>query len=147
MVQPGLLPYSVPMPQTKLEWKLEVIVLPSTDLDRSLSFYRDNVGFHLDHDVTPAPGVRVIQLTPEGSSCSVVLMQGLGEPGRSPIGGLQLVVRDVEAARAELVARGVDVSPIDRMGEGDASSFIHFSDPDGNGWSVQEIRNRSDWKD
>ncbi|MHA7144317.1 VOC family protein [Arthrobacter sp. TmT3-37] len=133
------------MPETALEWKLEVVVLPSADLDRSLAFYRDRVGFVLDHDVKPAPGVRIVQLTPRGSSCSVVLTEGMGSDAGRPVSGLQLVVRDVELARAELVERGVAVDPVTRMGEGDASAFIYFSDPDGNGWAVQEIRNRGDW--
>jgi predicted enzyme related to lactoylglutathione lyase len=130
---------------TSLEWKLEVIVLPSSDIDRSMKFYRDQVGFVLDHDVSPAPGVRIVQLTPRGSTCSVVVMEGMGSDGSPPISGLQLVVRDVEAARSELLERGVDVAPVTRMGDGDASAFIYFSDPDGNGWAVQEIRNRGDW--
>ncbi|BBE22651.1 glyoxalase [Arthrobacter sp. MN05-02] len=133
------------MPETSLEWKLEVVVLASADLDRSIAFYRDRVGFVLDHDVNPAPGVRIVQLTPRGSSCSVVLTRGMGSDVSRPVSGLQLVVRDVELARAELVERGVAVDPVTRMGEGDASAFIYFSDPDGNGWAVQEIRNRGDW--
>jgi catechol 2,3-dioxygenase-like lactoylglutathione lyase family enzyme len=133
------------MSETSLEWKLEVVVLPSGDVDRSVAFYRDRIGFNLDHDVSPAPGVRIAQLTPRGSSCSVVLTEGMGGDGNPPISGLQLVVRDVEAARSELIERGVDVAPVTRMGDGDASAFIYFSDPDGNGWAVQEIRNRTDW--
>lgn len=132
------------MSETSLEWKLEVIVLPSSDIDRSIRFYRDRVGFVLDHDVSPAPGVRIVQLTPRGSSCSVVLTEGMNG-GDLPISGLQLVVRDVESARSELLERGIDVAPVTRMGDGDASAFIYFSDPDGNGWAVQEIRNRDDW--
>lgn len=80
------------MPETALEWKLEVVVLPSVDLDRSLAFYRDRVGFVLDHDVKPAPGVRIVQLTPRGSSCSVVLTEGMGSDAGPPVSGLQLVV-------------------------------------------------------
>ncbi|MDQ0734991.1 VOC family protein [Arthrobacter agilis] len=133
------------MPETSLEWKLEVIVLPSSDIDRSIEFYRDSVGFVLDHDVSPVPGVRVVQFTPRGSSCSVVFTEGMGSGASAPISGLQLVVRDVESARLELLERGIDVEPVTRMGEGDAAAFIYFSDPDGNGWAVQEIRNRSDW--
>ncbi len=114
----------------------------SQTFDRAKSFYADKVGFHLDHDVSPSEEMRVVQLTPPGSACSIVL--GPEIPGAVPgsIKGLQLVVSDIEAARAELLDRGVEVSEVQRFGSADASAFAYFSDPDGNGWAVQEIRAR-----
>jgi len=125
-----------------MNWTLEVIVVPVSDVDRAKSFYADKVGFHLDHDVSPSEEMRVVQLTPPGSACSIVL--GPEIPGAVPgsIKGLQLVVSDIEAARAELLDRGVEVSEVQRFGSADASAFAYFSDPDGNGWAVQEIRAR-----
>lgn len=125
-----------------MDLKLEVVAVPVADVDRSLAFYRDHVGFVLDHDVRPRPGMRVVQLTPPGSACSVVIGEGmpLGEPGSTR--GLQLVVEDVDAARAALAGRGVEISEVQLLGpEGSTGSrFAFFADPDGNGWSLQEIR-------
>lgn len=124
----------------QVDWTLEVIPVPVSDVDASLAFYRDKVGFHLDHDVTPNPSMRVVQLTPPGSSCSIVLGVVDSEPGS--LKGLQLVVSDVEAARGELAGRGVEVSEVQTLGPGDGGRFIFFSDPDGNSWAVQELRRR-----
>lgn len=125
-----------------MDLKLEVVAIPVADVDRSLAFYSERAGFVLDHDVRPSPGMRVVQLTPPGSACSVVIGEGmpLGEPGSTK--GLQLVVEDIDAARAELAGRGVDISEVQLLGpEGmTGSKFAFFADPDGNGWSVQEIR-------
>ena len=124
-----------------MNWTLEVVVVPVSDVDRSKQFYEERVGFGVDHDLTNG-GMRVVQLTPPGSGCSVVL--GPEIPGSVPgaVKGLQLVVADVQAARAELVGRGVEVSEVQRFSDDDGGAFVYFSDPDGNGWAVQEIRAR-----
>lgn len=120
-----------------MEWKIEVVPLPVSDIDVAKDFYVDKAGFKLDHDVTPTPELRIVQLTPPGSACSIVLGALNSRAGR--LQGLQLVVSDIEAARAELAQRGVDVSEITRLGPGDGGAFVFFSDPDGNSWSVQEL--------
>jgi catechol 2,3-dioxygenase-like lactoylglutathione lyase family enzyme len=125
-----------------MDMKLEVIAIPVSDVDVAKSFYTDQVGFHLDHDMQPAPGMRVVQMTPPGSSCSVVIGEGmpLGEPGTTK--GMQLVVEDIDNVRADLAGRGVRISGVQQLGpEGTPGSrFAFFSDPDGNGWSLQEIK-------
>lgn len=125
-----------------MDFKLEVIGIPVSDVDAAKHFYADQVGFRLDHDVRPAEGMRVVQLTPPGSSCSIVIGEGmpLGEPGSTK--GAQLVVEDIDAARAALEAREVSISPVQQLGpEGTPGSrFAFFSDPDGNGWSLQELK-------
>lgn len=125
-----------------MDYRLEVVGIPVSDVDRAKQFYSEVVGFQVDHDVTPGPGMRVVQLTPPGSACSVVIGQGmpLGEPGSTK--GVQLVVQDLDAARAELVGRGLQITEVQQLGpEGvQGSRFAFFADPDGNGWAVQEIR-------
>ncbi|MEU6390310.1 VOC family protein [Streptomyces sp. NPDC046939] len=136
-----------------MEWTLEVVVVPVSDVDRAKEFYADKVGFKVDVDQQVAPGIRVVQLTPPGSRCSISLLEGMpGAPGQSAmapgsLSGLQVCVTDIAAAREELVARGVDVSPVQHAGAegwtegpGDEewNTFMFFSDPDGNGWTVQE---------
>ena len=125
-----------------MDMKLEVIGIPVSDVDAAKAFYVDRVGFVLDHDVRPGNGMRVVQMTPPGSACSVVVGEGmpLGEPGTTK--GAQLVVDDIDAVRELLVGRGVDVSPVQQLGPEGApgSRFAFFSDPDGNGWSLQEIK-------
>jgi catechol 2,3-dioxygenase-like lactoylglutathione lyase family enzyme len=125
-----------------MEMKLEVIGVPVSDVDAAKGFYVDRVGFRLDHDVEPNADMRVVQLTPPGSPCSIVLGRGLplGEPGSTK--GLQLVVADIDAARAELLDRGVQVSEVQQLGPEGArgSRFAFFADPDGNGWSLQELK-------
>lgn len=125
-----------------MEMKLEVIGIPVADVDAAKAFYVERVGFRLDHDVRPNEGMRVVQLTPPGSSCSVVIGEGLplGEPGSTK--GVQLVVEDIDTVRAALADRGVPITDIQQLGpEGTLGSrFAFFTDPDGNGWSVQEIR-------
>ena len=122
-----------------MQMKLELIPLPVSDVDRSIAFYADKLGFNKDFDVQPSEGVRVVQLTPEGSGCSVGFGTGLdvyaGEPGS--IRGLHLAVEDIEAARAELVGRGVEVGEIHDFGGGVRGA--DFSDPDGNSFELQEI--------
>jgi catechol 2,3-dioxygenase-like lactoylglutathione lyase family enzyme len=125
-----------------MEMKLEVIGIPVSDVDRAKAFYVDQVGFGLDHDIAPAPGMRVVQMTPPGSPTSVVIGEGmpLGEPGTTK--GPQLVVQDIDAVRAELAGRGVPISDVMQLGPEGApgSRFAFFSDPDGNGWAVQEFK-------
>ena len=127
-----------------MKWTLEVVVLPVSDIDRSVAFYRDRAGFHLDHD-TRNEHMHVVQLTPPGSGCSIVFgdlpPQRAMEPGSMK--GLQLVVEDAQAARQELLDRGVEVSDITVLDERDGGTFFGFSDPDGNSWAVQEIRARA----
>ena len=120
-----------------MDWKLELVSVPVTDVDRAKAFYTEKVGFHADHDHTVNEQIRFVQLTPPGSACSIAIGTGLGsnmEPGS--LQGLQLVVKDIEAARAELVGRGVPVSDIKDF---DWGRFVFFNDPDGNGWAVQQI--------
>lgn len=135
-----------------MNWTLEVVVVPVSDVDRAVEFYAERLGFRLDHDVAVSEGNRIVQLTPPGSGCSIVVGEGL-VPNMAPgsLRGLQLVVADIRAARAELEQRGVDVSEIKVMGENpsaqpdplDNVGFVFFSDPDGNGWAVQQISSRA----
>ena len=128
-----------------MDWTLEVVVLPVSDIDRSIGFYRDKVGFRLDHD-THNEHMHVVQLTPTGSGCSIVFgdlpAQREMEPGSMK--GLQLCVADAQAARQELLDRGVEVSDISVYDERDGGTFFGFADPDGNTWAVQELRVRAE---
>jgi catechol 2,3-dioxygenase-like lactoylglutathione lyase family enzyme len=129
-----------------MDWKLEVVVVPVTDVDRAKHFYAEQLGFHVDVDDSPMPGFRVVQLTPPGSGCSITIGTGLSDATPGSLQGVQLCVGDIERAHAQLVAAGVDVSPIRNVGAegwtdgkgGDWNSFVFFKDPDGNGWAVQE---------
>jgi catechol 2,3-dioxygenase-like lactoylglutathione lyase family enzyme len=125
-----------------MDYRLEVVGIPVTDVDHSIDFYVNRVGFHLDHDIEPGPGMRVAQMTPAGSPTSVVIGRGLplGDPGSTK--GLQLVVEDIDAARAQLAGNGVEITAVQQLGpEGSPGSrFAFFADPDGNGWSLQEIK-------
>ena len=129
-----------------MDWKLEVVVVPVSDVDRAKQFYSEQVGFNVDVDHRVGEQFRVVQLTPPGSACSVTIGKGLSDMAPGSVKGLQLVVSDIEAARAELVSRGVEVSPIQHFDDGiqkegpggDWNSFIFFSDPDGNSWAVQQ---------
>jgi catechol 2,3-dioxygenase-like lactoylglutathione lyase family enzyme len=127
-----------------MDWTLEVVVLPVSDIDRSIAFYRDQVGFDLDHD-THNEHMHVVQLTPRGSGCSIVFgdLPSQNEMAPGTMRGLQLVVADAAAARAELVARGVEASELMSFGDQDGSTFFGFSDPDGNTWAVQELKVRA----
>lgn len=131
-----------------MDWTLELIVLPVSDVDRAKAFYQEQLGFRLDVDHRAGEDFRVVQLTPPGSACSVALMRNNSAPGS--VQGLHLVVADIEAARAELVGRGVQASEIFHFDEGgqrpgpdptraNYGSFLSFADPDGNGWQVQEV--------
>lgn len=128
-----------------MNWTLEVVILPVSDIGRAVAFYRDQVGFHLDHDTTNEH-MHVAQLTPRGSGCSIVVgdmpAQREMEPGS--IKGLQLCVADAAAARAELVSRGVEASEPHTFGESDGGTFFGFADPDGNTWAVQELTVRGE---
>ena len=128
-----------------MDWTLEVVVLPVSDLARSIAFYRDQVGFTLDHD-TENEHMHVVQLTPPGSGCSIVIgtLPAQNEMAPGSMRGLQLVVSDGQAAHDELAARGVEVSDLMSFGDQDGSTFFGFADPDGNTWAVQELKVRAD---
>ncbi len=119
-----------------MDWKLELVAIPVSDVDRAKAFYTEQIGFNADHDHIVNEQIRFVQLTPPGSACSIALGTGIveGEPGSAA--GMQLVVTDIEAARSELAERGVDVSEIQDFPWG---RFVFFNDPDGNRWSVQHI--------
>lgn len=119
-----------------MDWKLELVAVPVSDVDRAKSFYVDQVGFNEDHDHQVSDDVRFVQLTPPGSACSIALGKGIVDAQPGTVQGLQLVVPDIEAARAELVGHGVVVSEIQDFPWG---RFVFFGDPDGNGWSVQQV--------
>jgi catechol 2,3-dioxygenase-like lactoylglutathione lyase family enzyme len=128
-----------------MDWKLELVVVPVTDVDRAKAFYSGQLGFHVDVD-HDAGDFRIVQLTPPGSACSIAIGKGLSEGVPGSLKGMQICVGDIEAAHAQLVARGVDVSPVRHSGPngwedgtgGDYNSFIFFDDPDGNGWAIQD---------
>jgi catechol 2,3-dioxygenase-like lactoylglutathione lyase family enzyme len=123
-----------------MDWRLELVNVPVSDVDRAKRFYTEKAGFNADHDHTVSDEIRFVQLTPPGSACSIAIGTGLSDARPGSAQGLQLVVSDIEAARAELVERGVDVSEVQVF---DWGSFVFFRDPDGNGWSVQEIPARA----
>src|SRR5215207_2577982 len=119
-----------------MEYKLELIILPVSDVDRAKSFYVDKAGFNADFDHTVSDEVRFVQITPPGSACSIAFGKGLTEMEPGSIKGLQVVVDDADAAHADLSGRGVEVSDVDDQPWG---RFVYFSDPDGNAWSVQQL--------
>ena len=134
-----------------MDWKLELVVVPVSDVDRAKTFYTEKVGFNLDVDHRASEDFRVVQLTPPRSACSISIGKGITGAAPGSVEGLHLVVSDIEAARAELVDRGVDVSKVFHFESGkrvpgpdpqrrDYGSFLSFSDPDGNSWVVQEVR-------
>jgi catechol 2,3-dioxygenase-like lactoylglutathione lyase family enzyme len=135
-----------------MDWKLEVVILPVSDVDRAMAFYAGQVGFRVDVDHSAGEDFRIVQLTPPGSACSVTLMRNADSAGT--VQGLHLVVSDAEAARAHLLAGGVDVGEPYHFGaqgqtpgphpeRADFGTFLSFSDPDGNGWVVQEVPSRA----
>jgi catechol 2,3-dioxygenase-like lactoylglutathione lyase family enzyme len=124
-----------------MDWKLELVAIPVSDVDRAKAFYTERVGFVEDHDHTVSDEIRFVQLTPRASACSIAFGKGIVETPPGSVQGLQLVVSDVRAARAELVERGVEVSEVETFPWG---SFVFFSDPDGNGWAVQQLPARSE---
>ena len=128
-----------------MDWTLEVVIVPVSDIDRSVAFYRDQVGFTLDHD-THNEHMHVVQLTPPGSGCSIVIgdLPSQNQMAPGSLKGLQLVVPDAHAARQELLDRGVAVSDIMVFDDRDGGTFFGFDDPDGNSWAVQQIKARAD---
>jgi catechol 2,3-dioxygenase-like lactoylglutathione lyase family enzyme len=123
-----------------VDWKLELVAVPVSDVDRAKAFYVDKLGFNADHDHTVSDEMRFVQLTPPGSACSIAIGRGIVESEPGTVAGLQLVVQSAEQAHAELSGRGVEVSPVQDFPWG---RFVFFSDPDGNRWSVQEIPARA----
>jgi catechol 2,3-dioxygenase-like lactoylglutathione lyase family enzyme len=128
-----------------MDWTLEVVVVPISDVDRSIAFYRDKLGFHLDHD-TRAGEMRFAQLTPPGSGCSIVLGDVPGGQAMAPgsLKGVQLVVADAYTAHQQLRERGVEVGEIGVIDERDGGTLFTFADPEGNAWTVQQIKARAE---
>ena len=124
----------------RMDWKLELVTVPVSDVDRAKAFYVDKVGFNADHDHVVNEDLRFVQLTPPGSACSISIGKGLTEAEPGSLKALQLVVEDIEAAHAHLKGNGVEVTDIDDMPWG---SFVFFRDPDGNGWAVQQTQPRN----
>ena len=123
-----------------MDWKLELIAIPVSDVDRAKAFYTEKVGFNADHDHIVSDEIRFVQLTPPGSACSIALGKGVIDTEPGSAAGLQMTVSDIEAARAELAGRGVEVSPVQTMDPRDGGKFAFFADPDGNNWALQEVR-------
>jgi catechol 2,3-dioxygenase-like lactoylglutathione lyase family enzyme len=119
-----------------MDWKLELVAIPVSDVDRAKAFYTEKAGFIADHDHSVGDGIRFVQLTPPGSACSIALGTGLVDAQPGSVQGMQLVVSDINVAHAELVGRGVEVGDVQEFPWG---SFVFFKDPDGNGWAVQEL--------
>jgi catechol 2,3-dioxygenase-like lactoylglutathione lyase family enzyme len=122
-----------------MDFKLELVPVPVSDVDRAIAFYRDKAGFNLDHDHTVNAELRFVQFTPPGSACSIALGKGVVDSAPGSVRGLQLVVSDIHAARADLLGRGVEVGEVQTFPWG---AFVFFSDPDGNTWALQQIPNR-----
>lgn len=119
-----------------MDWKLELVIIPVSDVDRAKAFYTDNVGFHADFDQRVSDTLRFVQLTPPGSACSIAFGEGITDAVPGSVKGLQVVVSDIQVAHADLTARGAPVSEVQKL---DWGSFVYFNDPDGNGWAVQQI--------
>jgi predicted enzyme related to lactoylglutathione lyase len=124
------------MTDNTMDWKLELVILPVSDVDRAKAFYTQQVGFNADHDQTVSADLRFVQLTPRGSGCSIAIGKGITNAAPGSVQGLQMVVSDIEIAHADLVARGAPVSDVEDLAWG---RFVYFSDPDGNRWSVQQL--------
>ena len=123
-----------------MDWKLELVAIPVSDVDRAKAFYVDKAGFNADHDHAVNDEIRFIQLTPPGSACSITIGKGVTDAPPGSVQGMQMVVEDIEAAHGELAGRGVEVSDIQDFPWG---SFVFFEDPDGNRWAVQQIQPRA----
>jgi predicted enzyme related to lactoylglutathione lyase len=119
-----------------MDWKLELVAIPVSDVDRAKAFYTEQVGFNADHDHTVSDEMRFVQLTPPGSACSIALGKGVVDAEPGSVAGVQLVVEDIEEAHRQLVDRGVEASDVQDFPWG---RFVFFSDPDGNRWSVQQL--------
>jgi predicted enzyme related to lactoylglutathione lyase len=124
-----------------MDWKLELVAIPVSDVDRAKAFYVDQVGFVADHDHDVSEEIRFVQLTPPGSACSITIGKGVTDAPPGSVQGMQIVVADIHAAHAELSERGVDVSDVQVFPWG---SFVFFSDPDGNAWAVQQLPPRGE---
>ena len=139
LVQPpatGRLPQAFAGSVREVEFRLELIPVPVSDVDRAKEFYVERAGFNADNDVTVREGLRFVQLTPPGSACSISIGEGITEMSPGSLNGLQMVVDDIEAARDDLASREVEVSEVEDFPWG---RFVYFADPDGNGWAVQQI--------
>ncbi len=123
-----------------MDWKLELVAIPVSDVDRAKAFYTEKAGFHADHDYQVSEGLRFVQLTPPGSACSIAIGEGITEAAPGSVQGMQIVVSDIDAARTELLERGVEVGDVQDFPWG---KFVFFNDPDGNRWAVQAIPPRS----
>ena len=119
-----------------MDWKLELVIIPVSDIDRAKAFYTDKAGFNADHDHTVSDEIRFVQLTPPGSACSIAIGRGITDAAPGSVAGLQMVVPDIEAAHGDLVKRGAQVSEIQELAWG---RFVFFADPDGNKWAVQQL--------
>ena len=119
-----------------MDWKIELVAIPVTDVDRAKAFYTGNAGFNADHDHKVSDEIRFVQLTPAGSACSIALGKGVTDAEPGSVQGMQIVVADIQAAHDELAGRGVEVSDVQEFPWG---KFVFFKDPDGNGWAVQEL--------
>ena len=122
-----------------MDWKLELVAIPVSDVDRAKAFYTEQAGFNADHDITVSDEIRFVQLTPPGSACSIAIGLGVTDAPPGSVRGMQLVVSDITAARAELAGRGVEVGDVQEFPWG---RFVFFGDPDGNRWAVQEVPDR-----
>ncbi len=122
-----------------MDWKIELVIIPVSDVDRAKAFYVEQVGFHADFDQRVSESLRFVQVTPPGSACSIAFGEGLTDAPPGSVKGLLMVVADIQTAHDQLVARGVEVSDVQALGWG---SFVYFSDPDGNHWSVQQLPKR-----
>ncbi len=122
-----------------MDWKLELVAVPVSDVDRAKSFYAESVGFIAEHDIEVDENIRFVQLTPPGSACSIAFGKGITEAAPGSLQGLQLVVEDVHKARAQLLETGVGVSDVQVFPWG---SFVFFADPDGNRWAIQQLPER-----
>jgi catechol 2,3-dioxygenase-like lactoylglutathione lyase family enzyme len=119
-----------------MEMKIELILLPTKDVDESKDFYANKIGFHVDHDVEPGNGMRIVQLTPPGSACSIAIGTGMGTEASAPVKSIHLVVADIEEARKQLLSKGVEVSDVNDMG---GVKYAYFSDPADNTWALQQL--------
>jgi catechol 2,3-dioxygenase-like lactoylglutathione lyase family enzyme len=121
---------------SNVDWKIELIAIPVSDVDRAKQFYTEKAGFNADHDHVVSDEIRFVQLTPPGSACSIAIGKGVIDTEPGSVQGMQMVVEDIQAARAELAERGLEVGEVQEFPWG---KFVFFSDPDGNGWAVQQL--------
>ncbi|MDQ3614212.1 MAG: glyoxalase superfamily protein [Chloroflexota bacterium] len=122
-----------------MDWKIELVMIPVSDVDRAKAFYTDQLGFNADHDHRVSDEIRFVQLTPPGSACSIAIGEGITDAAPGSVRGMQMVVADANAAHAELSGRGVEVSDVQVL---DWGTFVYFKDPDGNSWAVQQLPTR-----